>query len=570
MSGALALGLGEIRTQSVLGEPLVATIALRAAATEIPEVGCFRLKPGEDDSLPWLRQADLVLHKGTQPVLEIRSWRPLRDPALRIGVVVGCGHDLRREYLLLPSLGEPDRSAVALPEAVSEASLPQSSARDTPRPLPARPARVREPAPERRIPARKLSPAKRTPFKDRLVLVGDDGAFEPSLRMATELGVSFEETPAREAQRELLRLEFRTLTALYEQATSQLAAAEKLRTLENSLGELQSRANNVTQRIEEQKSSPAAPAAISSVPAIPAPPREAMDPAARDTGGLSEWSFYGLLMGVFAGVAAWLGWRHVTRRRAESSDVLTVPEPLVDPQREGESDDLGGVDFAVEPEVLGTSIPVDLPLDSEGEALAPPAQVQPAPRNNLDSAFSVSAATVDEHFEVNPVMELAEIMLSFGRVKGAAQALQEYIDQSPKEALQPWIRLLEVYRMANMREDFERIATSLNQHFNVEVIPWLGDQSRLAVEGIDFADAGEGADTAQNHRAESLEELPHIREALELSWTKPDCGEYLQRLLRDNRGGKRSGFSLAVVQEILFLAELRETLAQMDREAGES
>ena len=50
--------------------------------------------------------------------------------------------------------------------------------------------------------------------------------------------------------------------------------------------------------------------------------------------------------------------------------------------------------------------------------------------SRLDSIMSVSAATVDEHFEANPVMELAEIMLSFGRVKGAAQALQEYIDSN--------------------------------------------------------------------------------------------------------------------------------------------
>ena len=58
--------------------------------------------------------------------------------------------------------------------------------------------------------------------------------------------------------------------------------------------------------------------------------------------------------------------------------------------------------------------------------------------------MSVSAATVDEHFEANPVMELAEIMLSFGRVKGAAQALQEYVDANPQETVKPWIRLMDV------------------------------------------------------------------------------------------------------------------------------
>ena len=86
--------------------------------------------------------------------------------------------------------------------------------------------------------------------------------------------------------------------------------------------------------------------------------------------------------------------------------------------------------------------------------------------------MSISAATVNEHFEANPVMELAEIMLSFGRVKGAAQALQEYIDTNPQEALKPWIRLMDVYRMAGMRHEFEKVARELNKNFNVEVQKW--------------------------------------------------------------------------------------------------
>ena len=142
-----------------------------------------------------------------------------------------------------------------------------------------------------------------------------------------------------------------------------------------------------------------------------------------------------------------------------------------------------------------------------------------------------------EKLEVTPVMELAEIMLSFGRVHGAAQTLQEYIEANPKEALQPWIRLLEIYRENGMRAEFETLAANLNQNFNVEIVHW--DKA------------------AQGERVEmTLELLPHIRDQIDALWGRPECVDYLQKLLRDNRDGQRSGFALPVVKEILVLIDL--------------
>ena len=76
--------------------------------------------------------------------------------------------------------------------------------------------------------------------------------------------------------------------------------------------------------------------------------------------------------------------------------------------------------------------------------------------------------------DVNPVLELAEIMLSFGRVQGAAETLSEYIEANPREALQPWIKLLDIYRQGDMPDEFAAMAERLNQHFNVEIQRWDG------------------------------------------------------------------------------------------------
>ena len=61
---------------------------------------------------------------------------------------------------------------------------------------------------------------------------------EPSLRLATELLTA---AGAKDAQRDILRLEYRMLMALHEQASSQMAAAEKLSNMEAALVELQAR-----------------------------------------------------------------------------------------------------------------------------------------------------------------------------------------------------------------------------------------------------------------------------------------------------------------------------------------
>ena len=216
--------------------------------------------------------------------------------------------------------------------------------------------------------------------------------------------------------------------------------------------------------------------------------------------------------------------------------------------------------------------PVDLDLGFVGGELSAPADF--SAELAADSGGQ-KAPSVPGFAEPNPVMELADIMLSFGRVKGAAQALQEYIDNNPQEALQPWIRLMDVYRMAGMREEFETVARNLNQHFNVQVQSW--DAQRPA-QVLDFVlDAatssqvsGQIPDLSAISPAEPrLEDMSRIMECVVRLWPDDDYVlEYLNQLLRDNRGGQRQGFSLSVVDDILFLIELKETVVSLALEAG--
>ena len=563
---AAAIGFGELHGVAVLGERPVLTVELLGAAGGPLDPACFRLRRPADADLPWLADAVLSIRKGAQPVLEIKPTRPLREPVFQIALQMTCGQDVAREYMLLASPAAErgaEKSAATTVTPPLAAPLPPAMPRGERSARPERLSPVRSAEPRQRAQGRRTLPAEppvvAASLPDRLVLSGDVGEVgDPSLRLAVDLGMPASE-PA-ESQRELLRLEYRLLLALQDQSLAQMSTSERLRAMEENLSLLRRQGEVLGQQAEKPASQVAEP--VLPPVAVPAKP-----PVANDT-VLTEWALYGLLLGLLVGIGGWLGWRNYRERITQRRDVefqMVVPDIEIDPLQADELDATAGVDIPVEPVGTAGTTHIDLHLDAADDLPPSAVNVPTAVSRGGDSSLnSISSATVDEHFEANPVMELADIMLSFGRVKGAAQALQEFIDNNPQEALQPWIRLMEVYRMAGMQSEFETVARNLNRNFNVEVQPW--DEGSLASIDIplDQPDAGVGADAAM--RAGSLEEMPRIMEQLSRLWAGGEVRDYLEQLLRDNRGGKRAGFSMPVVGEILFLIELKDTIYKMERE----
>ncbi len=169
------------------------------------------------------------------------------------------------------------------------------------------------------------------------------------------------------------------------------------------------------------------------------------------------------------------------------------------------------------------------PLDWDGSPVSQAERRAVAPLEPEDE-------NVEEH---DSAIELAEIMMSFGRVHGAAETLAEFIRSNPKQAVTPWLKLLEVYRAAGLRSEFDGLARQLNKTFNVKAVTWDNfDQARRATA--------------------TLEQMPHIISALQATWGTREAQAYLQTLLRDNRDGTREGFPLNVIDDILTLAAILE------------
>jgi hypothetical protein len=125
-------------------------------------------------------------------------------------------------------------------------------------------------------------------------------------------------------------------------------------------------------------------------------------------------------------------------------------------------------------------------------------------------------------------------------VQGAAQTLSDFIRANPKQAVKPWVKLLEVYKTANMRTEFEALTSQLNKTFNVKPVTW--DDFDVALRA-----------------PESLENIVHLSQKVCELWGKRECQAFLHALLRDNRQGTRQGFPLAIVDEILLLLAILES-----------
>ncbi|MDX9717531.1 MAG: hypothetical protein RBT67_09175 [Thauera sp.] len=503
-----AASLGEIQGTSALGEAFRAEIALIGAGTE---VGCFRVASvrAEEDGIPAIGSGQITIEgRGTQARLVIRSSARVHDPIVRIAVENICESRLHKEFtLLLPFTSAADTAA------------PQPRPQARPRPA-SRPGAGAPPATTPKKPATapaKGEPPARTASKGRPA--GGESASDRLVVDKAEPPVGAntrgERAPA-EPSADLLTRERELAAAIDRSIIAEMELLARIKELEEIQARLEARLRAAV------ASAPAAAPAIPSIPAASAPVTAApaaQAPTATDTIQNDVYLFAGL-GAVALLLALWL-----RGRRNEPPPVAKRPtdEDARETVRRGvaRAEDT----LFASPTTVSTSTVTRPPTPAEARAeafsLAPPPEV-------------VDTESMEEH---KSAVELAEIMMSFGRVRGAADTLAEFIRSNPREAVTPWLKLLEAYRAGGLREEFDAVARELNKTFNVNTVTW------------------DNYDTLRSISA-SLEDLSHVSENLQHSWGTTVCQRYLQHLLRDNRDGTRAGFPFPVVDEILTLAAI--------------
>jgi|GEM_PF-6892216 len=155
--------------------------------------------------------------------------------------------------------------------------------------------------------------------------------------------------------------------------------------------------------------------------------------------------------------------------------------------------------------------------------------VSPKPETEGDSG--------DDDYQ--QTMELTEVMLAYGRVQEAAHNLRAHLEKYPQRSLESWLMLMKLYLQAEDRASFDAAGGALRANFNAAPPGWE-----------------ELEETAADTATQSLLDMPHILAHLSREWGQPGANEYLEHLLRDNRGGQRQGFPLSIIREILLLREI--------------
>ncbi len=189
---------------------------------------------------------------------------------------------------------------------------------------------------------------------------------------------------------------------------------------------------------------------------------------------------------------------------------------------------------AAPPPPTAAPMVIDFSLEeADPETIARENARVPRPRHD---SLPTKVASNPEQKNLEPTLQLAEIMLSMGLDQGAAEALLDYTEAHPRQAVYHWLKLLGIYRRRGQQHEFQETAEKLRKHFNIQAEEWVR------------------ADTAE---APELEKFTRVAVHIQQTWLQPaECMSYLRNLLEDNREGARAGFPQSVAEEILLLIEI--------------
>ena len=576
---ARATGLGEIALHSKIGQPVRAEIPI-VGNQEGVNTACFSLAPARESDISVLSDARIKLVRDRHIYrLLITSHLPVNDPIFMLSVRAGCGVELQRDFVLMP---EPpvDRAEAYAPTALptSRSDLPASTVK-----APAGPSRTLQAASGETLEAiaenlvpddlirqrRMLGALKRAnPQLDSTTPL-DEGTVVriPNLRrQAPAPRPELEAPPPRPAKarasapRDQETPSLRKAEALPAKAppgagssdrlvldappadlqpgqkagapkASQAEVEERILKLETTLHLLNEEVSKLNQALALTAETVAAQQKLQTAMAnqkgqgnavsgpVPPPP-----PPHESSGGWLELILSALGGGLIAAGAAHFAAR---RRERQMDEELPLAVEAVHFGHHAQARD-----------TVATPPPLKEPVMAANNYPPPP---QPAEDSSGLSGFSQipdKDVEVDED-DHNSTLELAELMLSFGRIRGAAETLATYIDESSPTHIRPWLMLLDLYRRGNMREEFETLAPRVAERFNAHIPAW--EDTPNPVTGL-----------------KSLEDYAHIVWRLVHTWGSQACLDYLYDLVKDTRTGQRSGFPLEVVEEIAFLMRILE------------
>jgi pilus assembly protein FimV len=580
---SFAYTLGDVEQINSIGEPLKVQIGILEGSAR-NAVACLSIASGPaSGEIPWVGpQARIIAVLEGSSAIEVFSDKQVDEPVLRLRLRDNCHARFQRDYTLsFP----PPRAFVPLPPPVAKPApvppvvrSPLQDASETaelasadpplplarPRPIPG--TRVQKEEAQPPVPPREMTEtpppvdvsegnvpasaqASEAPIEAPIPESGARSASADAVRIASPLD---EANMTGTAPPSFGQRERKALIALDDQMARQLELDERIRRLGLAQVELKNemlRLNELTERligVYAQTSQPGQrppplpirqgePGPVSSplsdsppMASLPtSPPQPAAEP--RPVFVPSDYDIWRdeSLRLVLAGLAllgiALLFWM-IRKRRQDTMASADIEVLSIDPHHAPLAQEHPPLASKASGLTLAKTSPTGLPESGHVSKIIP---IEETPVHEKEP---------EEH---ESAVELADIMLSFGRAEGAAETLAEFIQSNPRQSVTPWLKLLDVYRVANMTDEFNALAQQLNKTFNVIVVTW------------------ENYEELRKSSA-TVEQMGHITRRLQEIWRTPTCQAYLKELILDNRDGTRQGFPLPVVDELLTLSGILE------------
>lgn len=613
-----AAGLGAIHVQSGLGQPLHASVSLLGEDAADLETHCIKVRIESTDGA-FIETAQIGLARGNPATLQIASRQNINEPALSIQASIGCNTTVARNYQILldpvvvvPAVVEVQQAKpTSKPAATAPRNLRNELPPVTAQPMPA--AEPAAPAPKKRRAAKaekKEAKQELMPAPARAPVVISQAA--PMPPKAADVPPPREKV--KKAARNVLRLSGEDLPAGSQSIDPKLKLADSLSITvteadPQKLAEVRAaqaefaalmRGENIVQSSEQRV------AAINSeLQTLKAQTEKLKQQRQADQAALlalksesfsQNWiAGLGILLAVCLGAIVWLLWRFYALRKAASNstwdkNVAALKTGSGDSRSFDTSTGLGDSVFntAVFGETqfgenhFGDTVPIETDCDKITKSIEnlptiidfnPASEFlfeEPAPaqgsRATQADKFSLDAGLQDKSGEsmqwpgapepidlyaqigvqrsgnelalkaeeIADVMQLAELWVSLNDPKRAIQILEPLSDVERPASPAPWIYLLDLYRMTGNREKYEYVKTRFERVFNAKILAW-DDDSKVS---------------------RTLEDYPHIVEAIRGRWDGLEIVPYLEGLLLNSRDGARDGFDLSVYRDIIRLISL--------------
>ncbi len=586
---AYALGLGDLRVQSGLGQPLKAHVTLVGTDSLDLAALCIRARVESAEGAVIGPAAISLSQTGQTKSVTLVTRQSIQEPVVKLIIDIQCEVQLHREFLILldppeflalqskdplpafqnggrtPDLSNKSLTASALAvspaaSAVDSGREPTTSRAGSQKNQTAKKSAVSlasaEAPPKATSVARQTNLRLEKPSKDRLTLSDDNLVMLQALTMKDSL------SPVLERQfilnlAELHAAQAQMAAILRGGVADPLATAENVKDRERVVA-----LQNETAKLTKQNKINVA----------------ALDELRKNSFS-RNWIVVLLGVGLLAVVTilalifyirrlhksnaiSWwepLAENKEAKEAKEANDAIRRRniEELVDNVQASYDDQLVHAEFASQALQKKSSLGGDSTLANSGVDTISPEKAdkffQSVPTRNATLTLEETNSSVFNFFsspsssvnveEISDVTQEAEFWMSVNDPERAIEILEPQIDLAHPDSPVPWLYLLDLYSVVNNRAKYDSLRDRFIVTFNA-IIPQFGEVPATA-------------------HVRQLEDFPHLIKHICELWNSPGIVAFLQCLLVDDRDGNRVGFELPVYRDILMLIAVAHELERV-------